>query len=134
MARSEARAAALQLIYAEMLGGEGGENTLSDLLGFSPAGDDLAYIADVETGVLERQGELDGRIEKYLVNWTLERLSRVDLAILRLAVYEIFFREDVPEAVAANEAVELSRRFSTDEAGSFINGVLGNIIRMEERR
>ena len=133
MARGEARAAAMQLIYEEMLGGEGGEYTLAELLGFSPSGDDMEYIESTVHGVADKQDELDGCLEKYLVNWSLERLPRVDLAILRLGAYEILFRQDVPDAVAVNEAVELSHLFSTDEAGGFINGVLGSLVRAEDR-
>lgn len=133
MARGEARVAAMQLIYEEMLGGEGGEWTLTELLGFSPSGDDLLYIQDVSGGVKARQDELDARIEKYLVGWSLERLARVDLAILRLAAYEIFYRDDIPGPVAVNEAVELSHQFSTEEAGGFINGVLGSLVRAEKK-
>ncbi len=134
MARGEARAAAVQLIYAEMLGGEGGNTALSDLLGFLPSGDDQEYIEGAVQGVLTKQDELDARIERHLVNWTIDRLSRVDLAILRLAAYEILFSDKVPAAVAVNEAVELSHTFSTDEAGGFINGVLGSLIRAGEKR
>lgn len=129
MARGEARAAAMQLIYEAMLGGDGGEYTLSELLGFSPSGDDMEYIGGVVGGVREKAQELDDRLQQFLVNWTTERLSRVDLAILRLAAYEIIYCEDVPDAVAVNEAVELSHRFSTEEAGGFINGVLGSMLR-----
>lgn len=129
MARGEARAAAMQLIYEAMLGGEGGEYTLTELLGFSPSGDDLDYIGRVTQGVREKMTEIDGRLEGFLVNWTMERLPRVDLSIMRLAAYEILFCEEVPNAVAVNEAVELSRQFSTEEAGGFINGVLGSMIR-----
>lgn len=131
MARGDARVAAMQLIYEEMLGGNGGEDTLTGLLGFSPSGDDMDYINDVVRGVYDKQLELDERIEPYLRNWSLERLPRVDLAIMRLAAYEMLFREDVPAAVAINEAVELSHTFSTDEAGGFINGVLGSLQRAE---
>ncbi len=131
MARGEARAAAMQLIYEDMMGGEGGDKTLSNLLDFSPTGDDNDYIVSVVQGVREKRGDLDSRIERHLVNWTLDRLARVDLAILRLAAYEIFYREDIPSAVSVNEAIELSHVFSTDEAGSFINGVLGSLLRSE---
>lgn len=133
MARGEARAAAMQLIYEEMLGGEGGDATLSDLLGFLPSGDDAPYISGVVKGVREKREELDARISRHLVNWSLERLARVDLAILRLAAYEMLYRQDVPDAVAINEAVELSHTFSTDEAGGFINGVLGSLQRAGDK-
>jgi len=129
MARVEARVAAMQMIYEEMLGGGGGQETLTGLLGFSPSADDDVYLESILAGVSEKQEELDSRIAGYLKNWSLERLARVDLAILRLAAYEILYRDDVPAAVAVNEAVELSHRFSTDEAGGFINGVLGSLLR-----
>ncbi len=129
MARAEARQAAMQLIYGAMLGGESGTEVLEELLGFSPPGDDTVYIEETTRGVLEHADELDARLEGHLVGWTLDRLARVDLAILRLAAYEIFYRDDVPDAVAINEAVELSRTFSEEKAGGFINGVLGNMLR-----
>lgn len=132
MARGEARAAAMQMIYEDMLGGDGGEETLLGLLGFSPSGDDLEYIVGIVTGVRDHEDVLDEKIERHLVNWTLERLSRVDLAILRLATYEILYVPEVPDAVAVNEAVELSHVYSTDEAGGFINGVLGSLVRAED--
>lgn len=133
MARGEARAAAVQMIYAEMLGGDVGAEALAGLLGFSPSGDDSAYLGDVTAGVRRREAALDAALSRHLVNWTLDRLARVDLAILRVAAYEILYRDDVPDGVAVNEAVELSHRFSTDEAGGFINGVLGNLARAGER-
>ena len=129
MARGEARAAAIQLIYAQMMGGGGGEDALGGLIGFSPTGDDMAYLEDVVPGVRAHEDVLDARIARYLVRWSLERLARVDLAILRLGAYEILYRDDIPGAVAVNEAVELSHAFSTDEAGAFINGVLGSLLR-----
>lgn len=119
----------MQLIYGAMLGGDAGAEALEELLGFSPSGEDAAYIEETTRGVLEHAQALDARLSGHLVNWTVDRLSRVDLAILRLAAYELFYREDVPDAVAINEAVELSRRFSTEEAGGFINGVLGSVLR-----
>lgn len=129
MGRSEARAAAMQLLYEAMLGGQGGEDTKLELLSLDMSDEDETYIDGLVTEALSRQPALDAEIEKYLVNWTLERLSRVDLAILRLAALEILHRDDVPDSVAINEAVELSHTFSTDEAGPFINGVLGSLAR-----
>jgi len=119
----------MQLVYEHMLGGKGGDQTLSDLLGFSPSGDDLSYLESIVQGVRENMPAIDQRIEKFLVNWSMDRLARVDLAILRVAAYEIIYRNDVPDAVAIDEAVELSHTFSTDQAGGFINGVLGNLVR-----
>ncbi|MEG0767118.1 MAG: transcription antitermination factor NusB [Clostridia bacterium] len=133
MARSSAREAAMQLIYERMMGGQGGEETMLGLMLLNPNEDDMAYIQGTVSGVFEHLHTLDDRISKYLVSWTMERLARVDLAILRLAVYEMLYREDIPGGVSINEAVELSRTFSTPESGGFINGVLGNFLRAEEK-
>ncbi len=119
----------MQLIYERMMGGQCEEETMRDLLGFSADGDDADYIRDALEGTLEHEREIDEAIEPKLVNWSIDRIARVDLAILRLAVYEILYRDDVPDAVAVNEAVELAKTFSTDEAGPFVNGLLGSLLR-----
>ena len=82
--------------------------------------------------VVSRRAALDAIIAKYLVKWTIDRLARVDLSILRLAVFELTCRKDIPAAVVINEAVELSHVYSTEDAGAFINGVLGNVNRAGE--
>ena len=76
--------------------------------------------------------EIDQKISAFARGWTIERIMRVDLAILRLGVYELSLGE-VPAGVVINEAVELANEFSTDKAGAFINGVLGNISRSDAR-
>ena len=75
--------------------------------------------------------KIDALLAPHLKGWTIERLTRVDLAILRLAVYELTLGKE-PEGVVINEAVELANQYSTDKAGSFINGVLGSILRSED--
>lgn len=132
MARSLARETAMKLVYAQMMGGEYGEETLEGLTEFVPTKDDRQYLDETVNAVVSRRAALDAVISKYLVKWTIDRLSRVDLSILRLAVYELLCRKDIPAAVVINEAVELSHVYSTEEAGAFINGVLGNINRAGE--
>lgn len=132
MARSLARETAMKLVYAQMMGGEYGEETLEGLTEFVPTKDDRKYLDETVNAVVSRRAALDAVISKYLVKWTIDRLSRVDLSILRLAVYELLCRKDIPAAVVINEAVELSHVYSTEEAGAFINGVLGNINRAGE--
>jgi len=135
MARSTARAAAMQLIYARMSGGEGDERTLADLITPVPeldAGDKL-YIEDVTEGVWNVRTELDERIAEFSRDWPVSRMARVDLAILRLSAYELAYRSDVPAAVSINEAVELTRTFSTEEAGAFVNGILGSMYRSQPK-
>lgn len=89
------------------------------------------YICSVVRGTAERQSELDTVIEKCAKGWKLSRLSRMTTAILRLAIYEIRYVDDVPTSVAINEAVELAKTYDTEEASSFINGILGTVARTE---
>jgi N utilization substance protein B len=72
--------------------------------------------------------QFDRIFSDYLKKWRLERLSKVDTQILRLALYELLFAEDVPQAAVMNEAVELAKRFGTEESGKFVNGVLGKVL------
>ncbi len=81
------------------------------------------------TGVEEHLEQLDEEIKKYLKNWSIARISKVSLAILRVAVYEILFTDETPASVAINEAVELAKEYSTEDDASFINGVLGSLVR-----
>ena len=78
-------------------------------------------------GTLEKLTEIDGRIQQYAKNWDLSRMAVVDRNILRLAVYEMLYREDIPPVVSINEAVDIAKRFSTDESGRFVNGILDKI-------
>lgn len=128
MSRPIAREAAMQLIFEQIFGGEGETQTLVDLIDYAPEGKDQAYIDTVVNGVHAHAAELDAEIATCLRGWTIARLSRVDLAILRLAVFEMK-HTDLPAAVAINEAVELTRKYSQEESCSFINGVLGTISR-----
>ena len=90
--------------------------------------EDKKYITEVTKGVAEKINELDEKIKPYLKGWTMDRFGKTDLAILRLAVYEIFYRDDIPYKVSINEAVELAKSFCDDSSPSFINGVLAGII------
>ena len=124
MARKTARAAAVQMEYENILGGDGGEDTLRGLIEFTPEEDDQAYIDGILSGVQAHAAELDALIEKCLKVWALDRLAKVDLAILRVAAYELAYTQDTPDAVVIDEAVTLAKRFDCPQAGKFINGVL----------
>lgn len=128
MARPIAREAAMQLIFEQIFGGVGETQTLVDLIDYCPSETDRAYIDMVVNGVREHEKEIDAEIASCLRGWTLERLSRVDLAILRLAVFEMAYGE-IPAAVSINEAVELTRKYSSEQSCPFVNGVLGTISR-----
>ena len=90
--------------------------------------EDKKYITEVTEGVAEKINELDEKIKPYLKGCTMDRIGKTDLAILRLSVYEIFYRDDIPYKVSINEAVELAKSFCDDSSPSFINGVLAGII------
>lgn len=90
------------------------------------------YARKAAEGVQSNLTAIDAEIERYAVGWKKQRISKVALAILRLAVYEMKFEEDVPVAVAVNEAVELGKKFATQADASFINGILGSISRAED--
>ena len=118
----------MQLVFEQLFGGEGEAETLVDLIDYMPAENDRAYIEAVVSGVREHAAELDAEISACLRGWTLQRLSRVDLAILRLSVYEMQYG-GIPAPVSINEAVELTRKYSAEESCPFVNGVLGTISR-----
>ncbi len=131
MARSAARAAAMQLVYENLMGGSG-EDTLGALIAFTPEGDDQEYIDATTSGIESHAEELDELISRYSTSRELARIARVDLCILRLALYEMKYSRGVSESVAINEAVELAKRFSEPASVRFINGMLGAISRGEE--
>ncbi|MBP3648508.1 MAG: transcription antitermination factor NusB [Clostridia bacterium] len=138
MARSIARKAAMQLLYERLSGGDADHDSLelvyeqlskerpegSGVL--NPSDDERAYISDVLSGVEEHQQELDENIESHSTgSWSLQRVPHVDLSILRLAAYEMFHRNDVPDNVAISEALNLSNQYSEPKSTRYINGVLG---------
>lgn len=85
------------------------------------------YVEQVVTGVVEHVGELDARIDQAATNWTVDRMPGVDRTALRIAAWEILFRDDIPNEVAIDEAVQAARELSTDESPAFVNGVLAAI-------
>lgn len=129
--RSEARAAAFTQIFQLNQQGDNKGEMMEHLLNAIPeCEDNLGYIQSVINGVDEKQAELDELISQHLKKgWTLKRISKVALSILRLAVYEIKYVDDVPEKVAINEAVNLAKEYGGEEDARFINGVLGAVVK-----
>ena len=78
-------------------------------------------------GVFQHIVAIDEKVKAYADNWDFERIASVDLAILRLAVYEMLFRDDIPPVVSINEAIEIAKRFSSEESGRFVNGILDRV-------
>ena len=90
-----------------------------------------AYITRLVKGVYEHSPELDGYISKYAIGWKISRLNRVAIAIMRVAMYEILYMQDIPNAAAINEAVEIAKNYEPPEVVSFLNGILGSFARAE---
>ncbi|MCM0650370.1 transcription antitermination factor NusB [Clostridium swellfunianum] len=109
--------------YSEILENfkEHTDNDLSDV--------DMEYVTRILKGVQENIETIDKTIEQHLINWKLYRLAKIDLAILRTSTYEILFEEDIPNKVAVNEGIELSKKYSDPKSFQFINGVLGSMIK-----
>lgn len=135
MSRKVAREIAFKIIFAENFQNEeiNPEEVVGALLKETEKmddinKDDMEYIKDITHGVYTNIASLDEQIEKHLKGWTMDRICKTDLAILRLAIYEIMHREDIPDKVSVNEAVELAKSFSEDSSPAFINGVLAGIL------
>jgi len=126
MDRTMARAQAMKLIYEWEMGGDGGEETRLNLLEVKPGECEADFMNRMFEGVVANVDAIDTKLKPFLRGWTIDRVTRVDLAILRLAAHELMLGE-TPRSVVINEAVELANQYSTEKAGGFINGVLGNL-------
>ena len=97
------------------------------------AEEDKQYIQNKYEAVVSRVPEIDGILNENAKGWKTSRMNKVDLTILRLAVYELKWDDEIPVGVAINEAVELAKRFGGDESPSFVNGVLGKVAEQEQK-
>jgi N utilization substance protein B len=129
-ARSKARKRAVDVLYAADLRGRDRREQLTDEVegGGPPVHD---YTVRLVEGVTEHAADIDRLIDTHAEGWSLERLPDVDRAILRMAVYELLWVDDVPDPVVIDEAVELAKALSTDDSPAFVNGVLGGILSAE---
>ena len=91
--------------------------------------DEIDYVNEVVKGINDNIEEIDSYIEKYSEGWKIKRIAKVDLAILRIAIFEIMHREDMPPQVSINEAVDIAKKYSTDESSKYINGLLGTFLK-----
>lgn len=105
------------------------ENVLYEVVSIEKEDFDVDYLKDVLNGVIENLASIDNCIIKYSKDWSVERMSKVDLSILRVAIFELLYKEDIPASVTINEAVEIAKKYSHEDASSFINGILGSVYR-----
>ena len=146
MTRSNAREIAVQLIFSLGFGTLSAQEVLYSQLTperFAELAEENAlyaqfpnekqqqYIRDLVQGVFSHGPELDDYISRYAVGWSFARIPRMAAAIMRTAMYEVLYVPDVPNAAAINEAVEIAKRYETQEVVSFVNGILGSFVRAE---
>ena len=132
MNRRKSREIAMKLLFEMTINKEDYEEILSNFKENTDINlDDLdfQYIKNIINGIEENKEAIDKKIQENLKNWKLSRLSKIDITILRISTYEMLYLEDVPDKVAVNEAIELAKKYSSDNSPSFINGVLGNMIK-----
>jgi len=132
--RRRARAVALQAMYEIDTTRHEAEEVLGRLLAEENlSGDNTAFVRQMVKQVVEHQEEIDGNVQRFAPTWPVEQLSAIDRNILRLAISEILFDNRVIIKVAINEAVELAKKFGSENSSKFVNGVLGSISALAER-
>jgi len=130
--RRKSRELALQALYQGEQAGQNGLLVFEEFCAhFQVNKKSIPYAKKLLDGVQEKADAINQLISKYAENWRLERMSVIDRNILRLAVYEVHYQDDVPTSVAINEAVEIAKRYSTDDSGPFINGILDSMAKEE---
>jgi len=132
--RRKSRILVLQLLYQYEIRKEPAAELLTEFLGGHPKlhPDILDYAGSVFTEALNHLEEIDGTIERLALHWKINRLSRVDKCILRIAICEILFRDDIPDKVAIDEAIEMAKQYGGEDSGAFVNGLLDRLIRKQE--
>lgn len=128
MSRRDSREKAFMLLYQLEIQKGDEESQITSFIAERDVGEhEVAYFDQLVRGVLAHLDQLDERFTPFLKRWTKDRLPKVDLIILRLAVFEMFFVAEVPESVAISEAVLLSKKYSSEESRAYINAVLGRL-------
>jgi N utilization substance protein B len=126
--RRQARELAMQaLFYMDMQNDASLQMLESFCENFQPPKKVQSFFMALVNGVLENRSEIDNLIERYSKNWKLNRMSGVDRNVMRIAVYELLCCEDIPPKVSINEAVDVGKKFGTEESGAFINGIMDSI-------
>ena len=132
--RHEAREYALQFLFQSDFNDEPFDQAWTDFWTKKKAGKKVkAFALELVEGVRETQPELDDHLQACSQNWNLKRMSAVDRNVMRIAVYEMLYRDDIPPVVSLNEAVGLSKVYGTPDSGKFVNGLLDKILKSLDR-
>lgn len=144
MTRANARELAVHLIYGRNFTGEEPEAVVAarlekdyyqklseenEVYAERPSRAQMEYLDKVVAGVANREEDLDAAIQKFSIGWDITRISRLTRSIMRLAIFEILYVEDVPTGVAISEAVRIAKKYDGNDTGSFVNGILGAFAR-----
>ncbi len=133
MGRKQAREGTMKILYQMSLNGDFSEGELNTYLeNFTFDDLEKEYIVDATKKITEKLELIDEHIKSHIEGWEIDRLAKVDLSILRIAIYEILYRSDIPVEVSINEAIEIAKKYSTEDSFKFINGVLGGFVRSKD--
>lgn len=130
MGRKVARESTMQLLYQMDLKNDFSKDVIDIFFEnneFEP--DEIEYINKVTKGVSENIESIDSFVEKYSEGWAIKRIAKIDLAILRIAIFEILYIEGMPPQVSINEAVDIAKKYGTDQSSNYINGLLGTFLK-----
>ena len=131
MTRRESRETAFALLFENTFSEEGIDSVIADAKEAETLSPD-DFAVSLAIGTVANMAEIDGKIAEASHKWSVQRLSRVSLSVIRLAVYEILFEDAIPVSVSINEAVELAKKYGGTEEAAFVNGVLGGIAKVTE--
>lgn len=135
MGRKLAREEAMKLLYQMDMNNDYSESSVKDFIENGELNrEEKEYISSSAVTILKNLDTIDKNISQNIRGWKINRLAKVDLSILRIAIYELLYREDIPIEVCINEAIEIAKKYSTEESSKFINGMLGNFVRTMEKR
>ena len=133
MGRIKAREGLMQLLFQIESNNEYAPDTKDiffEVFEYSPS--ETKYIVDSLDTIIDNISIIDEYIEKNLTGWSINRIAKIDLSVLRIAIYEILFRKDIPAEVTINEAIEIVKKYSKEDSSKFVNGVLGSVLRSLE--
>ncbi len=138
MSRTLAREDAFKLIFELMLSNTTPESVIAYMCETAQSNNEMwaqknvtrenmEYIQSVVNGIKEKEKEINEKISSKLRNWTIDRISKVNLAVLQLGTYELVYMDDIPDKVCINEAVEIAKKYGGKDSGAFVNGVLASV-------
>ncbi len=126
--RRKSRELAMQFLYNLELNHQETDEAFKAFWEMNPADESCREFSEaIVRGTIKHRQEIDAIIDKYTINWDIERIAIVDRNVLRIGIYEMLFRDDIPPVVSINEAVDIAKKYSTGESGKFVNGILDKV-------